>query len=90
MQCSPRQRERRSASDIGDADTRARVAVGRAYLRATGDPADGSQARARASTQYLVNPPVAQPDRRATVRAWMQARARADAAMQAAGRERSR
>ncbi|MEU8318848.1 hypothetical protein AB0C33_10810 [Nonomuraea sp. NPDC048881] len=70
------------------------VPAGRAYLIATGVPADGSDAAARrrgrpgllaGRTQHLVNPREVGPVERGDVRAWMRERAWSDRRMRQTG-----
>lgn len=75
------------------------IPAGRAFMIATGLPADGSDGLAaedlqrpgmlEGSTQHLVNPPVEVPTRKDHVTDWMRGRARADATMQSAARARN-
>lgn len=72
------------------------IPAGRAYLIATGIPADGSDAVTGAQrrrpgmlpsrSQHLVNPREVNPTAREDVREWMRWRARTDAQMQDAAR----
>ena len=61
--------------------------LGRQYLIATGQPADGSQGDRHESTQHLVNPRVQNPATDDTVRAWIRRRAHDDTQMQVAAKD---
>jgi hypothetical protein len=70
--------------DFQVAARRWRIPAGRAYLIATGRPADASDGR-DARAQALVNPREVNPTGRGDVRAWMRRRAYADATMRSRG-----